>query len=64
MFDKIQTELMPNSPELRNEIQQIRSGTADSIILFKNGSYIKVVTAGDTARRSIRKQRDASSSAR
>lgn len=52
VLEKILLELMPNSPGLRNEIDQKASklnGT-DAIIVFKNGSYCKVVTASDSAR--------------
>lgn len=45
-------ELKPNSPELAAEIDEKESkinGT-NAMIAFKNGSYIKVVTASDTSR--------------
>ena len=52
ILEKIQTELMPVSPNLRNEIDQIASKFSgqDAKIVFKNSSYIKVVTASDNAR--------------
>lgn len=46
------TELKPLSPELCNEIDEKQSkinGT-NAQIVFKNGSFIKVVTANDNAR--------------
>lgn len=52
VFEKIEMELKQNSPELRAEIDERQSkinGT-DARIVFKNGSFIKVVTAGDSAR--------------
>ena len=52
VLDKILTELKPKSAELANEIDEKGSkmnGT-DAIIMFKNGSFIKVVTAGESAR--------------
>ena len=52
VLEKIMTELKPNSPELAHEIDEketnINNTTAK--IQFKNGSYIKVVTASDSAR--------------
>ena len=52
VFEKINIDLKPNSPELCAEIDERKSkinGT-DAVIIFKNGSFIKVVTAGDSAR--------------
>ena len=52
VLEKIMTELKPNSPELCNEIDEKQSkinGT-NAQIVFKNGSFIKVVTANDNAR--------------
>lgn len=52
ILEKINLELIPNSPELAAEIDEKQSkvnGT-DARIVFKNGSFIKVVTAGDSAR--------------
>lgn len=52
ILEKIQNELVPKSPLLKNEIVpngiQISGGKA--VIIFKNTSYIKVVTARDSAR--------------
>ena len=52
VLEKIITEIKPNSPELASEIDEnetsINGTTAK--IQFKNGSYIKVVTASDSAR--------------
>ena len=52
IIQKINLELKPKSPALAFEIDEKKSrinGT-DAIIVFKNGSYIKVVTAGESAR--------------
>ena len=52
VLEKIMYELKPMSPELRLEIDEKESkinGT-DAIIVFKNSSLIKVVTASDSAR--------------
>lgn len=52
VLEKIQTELMPASANLRNEIDLVASKFSgqDAKIMFKNTSYIKVVTASDNAR--------------
>ena len=52
ILEKIQTELLPRSANLRNEIDmsQTKFAGQDAKIMFKNTSYIKVVTASDTAR--------------
>lgn len=52
VLDKIHTEFMPVSPNLRNEIdmKETRFSGQDAKIVFKNSSYIKVVTASDSAR--------------
>lgn len=52
ILEKIQTELMPVSPNLCNEIDAsaTKFSGQDAKIMFKNKSYIKVVTAGDSAR--------------
>lgn len=52
VLEKIQTELMPISPNLCNEIDLVKSKFSgqDAKIIFKNSSYIKVVTASDNAR--------------
>ena len=52
ILEKIQTDLIPNSPELNAEIdwKQSKINGTNAIIMFKNGSYIKVVTAGESAR--------------
>ena len=52
VLEKILLELKPNSRELAQEIDEKQStinGT-NAQIVFKNGSYIKVVTASDTSR--------------
>ena len=50
VLEKIKTELKPNSPYLQSEIKSdsITQGKAE--IEFWNGSFIKVVTASDSAR--------------
>lgn len=52
VLEKIQMELMPASPNLRNEIdmKETKFSGQDAKIVFKNTSYIKVVTAADSAR--------------
>ena len=52
ILEKIQIELVPLSPELNAEIdwKKTRINNSQGIIVFKNGSYIKVVTAGESAR--------------
>lgn len=52
VLEKIQTILMPSSPNLRNEIdmQATKFSGQDAKVVFKNTSYIKVVTASDNAR--------------
>lgn len=47
---KIQDELMPISSNLRYEILSCYISQNNACIKFKNGSWIKVVTAGDSAR--------------
>lgn len=48
-------ELKPRSPELAAEIdeKETKINGTNAQIVFKNSSYIKVVTAGDTARGNI-----------
>lgn len=41
---------MPNSALLRNEILDYKNNTSGAYIIFRNGSYIKVVTANDNSR--------------
>lgn len=52
VLEKIQVILMPASPNLKNEIDLEKSKFSgqDAKVMFKNGSYIKVVTASDNAR--------------
>lgn len=52
VLEKIQAELMPVSPNLRNEIDMAKTKFSgqDAKVMFKNSSYIKVVTASDNAR--------------
>lgn len=52
VLEKIQVLLMPASPNLRNEIdlEKTKFSGQDAKVMFKNGSYIKVVTASDNAR--------------
>ena len=52
VLEKIILELKPNSPELAAEIdeKQTKLGNTNAQIIFKNGSYIKVVTASDSSR--------------
>lgn len=52
VLEKILLELKPKSPELAFEIddKQTKLNGTEAKIVFKNGSYIKVVTASDSAR--------------
>lgn len=52
VIEKIMKDLVPNSPELRAEIDEkaTRINSSEAVMVFKNGSYIEVVTASDTAR--------------
>ena len=52
VLEKILLELKPNSPELAAEIdeKQSRMNGTNAQIVFKNTSYIKVVTASDSSR--------------
>ena len=52
VLEKVQQELLYRSNELRLEIdwKNTKINGTDAIIQFKNGSFIKVVTASDTAR--------------
>ena len=52
VLEKIMIELKPNSRELANEIDDkaTKINGTNAQIVFKNGSYIKVVTASDSAR--------------
>ena len=52
VLEKILLELKPNSPELAAEIddKNTKINGTNAQIVFKNGSYIKVVTASDSSR--------------
>ena len=50
VIDKIRLELMPNSKELEAEIESIRINGTTCEIIFKNSSFIRVVTASDSSR--------------
>ena len=52
VLEKIRTELLPKSEELRHELKggDVKISSSEAIVLFKNGSFIKVVTASDSAR--------------
>lgn len=52
VLEKIMTELKPLSPELAYEIdeKETKVNSTNAQIVFKNASYIKVVTASDNAR--------------
>lgn len=52
VLEKIILELKPNSPELAMEIddKQTKINGTNAQIVFRNSSYIKVVTASDSAR--------------
>ena len=52
VLEKVRLELKPRSPELELEIdwKQTKINNTDAIIVFKNGSFMKVVSATDNAR--------------
>lgn len=52
VLEKVQLELVPRSPELALEIdaKQTKINGTNAIIVFKNGSFMKVVSATDNAR--------------
>lgn len=50
ILEKIKIELLPNSPLLRNEIENLLISSTNAYVEFKCGSSIKVVTASDSAR--------------
>ena len=50
VLNKILQEIRPNSPELNAEIKRELINGTNAIIEFKNSSFIKVVTAGESAR--------------
>ena len=50
VIDKIVTILMPNSANLRLEIEKWVCNNADAFVNFRNGSLIKIVTAADSGR--------------
>lgn len=50
ILEYIQNQLVPNSKNLEKEIRDIRISQSSAICRFWNGSYIKVVTAGDSGR--------------
>lgn len=52
VLEKIRTEIIPKSNELKSELRggDIKIAASEAIAIFKNGSYIKVVTASDSAR--------------
>ena len=47
---KITDDFMQKSPLLRNEILKTTTGQNDCFVYFKNGSWIRVVIAGETSR--------------
>lgn len=52
VLEKIKTEILPKSPELRKELVggDINISTNVAIAMFRNTSFIKVVTSGESAR--------------
>lgn len=50
IFEKIINELKPKSPALAMEIADVKTNGTNQSITFKNTSFIKVVTAGESAR--------------
>ena len=53
VIDKIRLELMPNSKELEAEIDSIKINGTTCEIVFKNSSFIRVVTASDSSRGNV-----------
>ncbi len=47
---KITDDFMQKSPLLRNEISKVITGQNENVIYFKNGSWIRVVVAGESSR--------------
>ena len=47
---KITDDFMQKSPLLRNEISKTSTGQNDCFVYFKNGSWIRVVVAGESSR--------------
>ena len=50
IVSKITDDFMQKSSLLRNEILKTQVGQNDCVVLFKNGSFIKVVVAAESAR--------------
>ena len=50
VVDKIRLELIPNSRELEAEIDSIKINGTTCEVVFKNSSFIRVVTASDSSR--------------
>lgn len=52
VLEKIKTEVLPRSTELKYELVSgdIKIVASEAMALFKNGSFIKVVTASDSSR--------------
>jgi len=50
IISKIILTLMPRSALLRNEILEYKNNTSGAFIIFRNGSYVKTVTASDNGR--------------
>lgn len=50
VIDKIRLELIPNSKELEAEIDSIKINGTICEVVFKNSSFIRVVTASDSSR--------------
>ena len=50
ILEKTKIQLLPKAPLLQLEIKKIQISATDAYIEFHNGSFIKVVTAKDTAR--------------
>ncbi|APH20937.1 terminase large subunit domain-containing protein [Clostridium botulinum] len=48
--EKIQKELIPNSPNLAREIKDVRTSSNQTEVIFHNGSTITVCPASDNAR--------------
>lgn len=50
ILEYIQNQFIQISPNLKNEIESMQISNQKAVCTFKNGSFIKVVTASDGAR--------------
>ncbi|HDT8867724.1 TPA: terminase [Staphylococcus pseudintermedius] len=50
ILEKIENEILPNAPLLQREIAELKTGNQKPIIVFQNGSWIRVAASNDNAR--------------